>query len=66
MNKKKSYYNEKIPPLPPKLNKILMTKLNKLKEQYNLDNPLYVDKYLFNLDEAVIYLGPDIDLFPLR
>ena len=57
-------YKEKIPPLPPKLNKILMTKLNKLKEQYNLDNPLYVDKYLFNLEEAVIYLGPDIDLFP--
>ena len=57
-------YNDKIPPLPPRLNKILMTKLNKLKEQYNLDNPMYVDKYLFNLDEAVIYLGPDMDLFP--
>ena len=57
-------YKEKIPPLPPKLNKILMTKLNKLKEQYDLDNPHYVEKIIFNLEEAVIYLGPDISLFP--
>ena len=41
-----------------------MTKLNKLKEQYDLDNPHYVEKIIFNLEEAVIYLGPDISLFP--
>ena len=52
-------YNEKIPHLPPKLNKILMCKLNKLKEQYNLDNPQYVDKIMNNLDEAILHLGPD-------
>ena len=57
-------YKEKIPPLPPKLNKILMTKLNKLKEQYNLDNPQYIDKIINNLEEAVLHLGPDTLLFP--
>ena len=57
-------YRDKIPPLPQKLNKILMTKLLKLKEQYKLDNPCYVDNYLINQDEALIYLGPDTLLFP--
>ena len=57
-------YKEKIPPLPPKLNKILMTKLNKLKEQYDLDNPHYIEKIIFNSEEAVIYLDPEIALFP--
>ena len=57
-------YNEKIPPLPPKLNKILMNKLLKLKEQYNLDNPQYVEKLIFNIEEALLYLGPDTSIFP--
>ena len=57
-------YKEKIPPLPSKLNKILMTRLNKLKEQYQLDNPLYVEKIITNLEEAVIYLGPEMSFFP--
>ena len=57
-------YKEKIPPLPAKLNKILMTKLNKLKEQYDLDNPHYIEKIIFNSDESVIYLDPSISLFP--
>ena len=56
-------YKEKVPPLPQRLHKLLMTKLNKLKEQYNLDNPQYVDKIMTNIDEAVIYLGPDMPLF---
>ena len=57
-------YKEKIPHLPQRLNKILMTKLNKLKEPYNLDNPQYTEKIMFNLDEALINLGPEISLFP--
>lgn len=57
-------YNERVPPLPPKLNKILMNKLMKLKEQYNLDNPQYVEKWIFNLEEAILYLGPDTLIFP--
>ena len=57
-------YKEKLPPLPSRLQKILMTKLIKLKEQYKLDNPIYVDNYLINQDEALIYLGPDTLMFP--
>ena len=57
-------YKEKLPPLPVKLNKILINKLSKLKEQYKLDNPIYVDNWLTNQDEALIYLGPDNLLFP--
>ena len=57
-------YKEKLPPLPNKLNKILMNKLIKLKEMYKLDNPQNVDNWISNQDEALIYLGPDILLFP--
>ena len=57
-------YKEKLPPLPPKLSKVLMGKLSKLKEQYKLDNPINVDNWISNQEEAIIYLGPDILLFP--
>ena len=57
-------YKDKLPLMPSKLNKILFNKLSKLKEQYNLDNPIYVDNWLFNQDEALIYLSPDNLLFP--
>ena len=57
-------YKEKLPPLPHKLNKILMNKLIKLKEEYNLDNPQYVEKWFNYQEDAVLYLGPEILLFP--
>ena len=57
-------YNEKMPPLPSKLKKILMNKLNKLKEEYNLDNPQHTEKIISNLEEANIYLDPDNSLYP--
>ena len=57
-------YKEKLPPLPPKLNKILLSKLSKLKAQYKLDNPINTENWIANQDEALIYLGPDTLLFP--
>ena len=57
-------YKEKLPPLHPKLSKVLMSKLSKLKEQYKLDNPINVDMWITNQEEAIIYLGPDTSLFP--
>ena len=47
-------YKEKLPPLHPKLSKVLMSKLSKLKEQYKLDNPINVDKTNGNVEKAVI------------
>ena len=57
-------YKEKLPPLPSKLNKILMSKLLKLKDQYKLDNPINTESWISNQEEALIYLGPDTLLFP--
>ena len=57
-------YKEKLPPLPQKLIKPLMNKLFKLKEQYKIDNPINVENWISNQDEALIYLGPDTLLFP--
>ena len=57
-------YVEKLPPLPNKLNKILMNNLMKLKNEYDLDNPQYVEKYFNYQDEALLYLNDEISLFP--
>ena len=57
-------YKEKLPPLPQKFTKNLMSKLYKLKEQYKFDNPVNVENWITNQEEALIYLGPDISLFP--
>lgn len=57
-------YVDVIPPLPQKFQKILMSKLNRLKEISNLDNPENLDKWIFQQEEAIIYLGPDTMLFP--
>ena len=57
-------YMEKLPPLPNKLNKILMNNLMKLKKEYNLDNPQYVEKWFNYQDEAMLYLNDELSLFP--
>ena len=57
-------YMEKLPPLPSKLNKILMNNLMKLKKEYDLDNPQYVEKWFNYQDEAMLYLTEELSLFP--
>ena len=57
-------YTEEIPPLPPRLNKLLMNGLNKLKEEYDLDNPQEVEKIILSSEELVLYLGPEDYSFP--
>ena len=57
-------YMEKLPPLPSKLNKILMNNLMKLKNEYDLDNPQYIEKWFKYQDEAMLYLNDELSLFP--
>ena len=55
---------EKLPPLPNKLNKILMNNLMKLKKEYDLDNPQYIEKWFNHQDDAMLYLSDELSLFP--
>ena len=57
-------YKEKLPPLPNKLNKILMNNLMKLKNEYDLDNPQYIETWFKYQDEAKLYLNDELSLFP--
>jgi hypothetical protein len=41
-----------------------MNNLMKLKKEYDLDNPQYIEKWFKYQDEAMLYLTEELSLFP--